>query len=297
MKRIRNLDKHLIGLEKNEKFNIGLDIDKINKSRLVALGLDSLSINESTLPTMIGPVSRFNARGKFRSLKDLPKEDRYITTREWTREEWIGGGQTQTVTSHVDIYRECYQQEFLPPPSIELTKIKSEKTFFISDELVNSASNEELILHTINMYLELFGEFDILRGGKLVKVKTVKVNWRFLPPGEKIWSKILEHIKEHNNKGDSILNVITERQEFIEKLNPKMTYVGAGGFSDYIAYLFEDFTILESIAFGNALYIFKDNWKNLSQLTKGELLKKNLAKRIIHTNGWKIQVSNLFKKK
>ena len=42
---------------------------------------------------------------------------------------------------------------------------------------------------------------------------------------------------------------------------------------------------MESIFYGNAIYVFDENWKKLSQKTKAEILKNNLQVERITHNG------------
>ena len=54
------------------------------------------------------------------------------------------------------------------------------------------------------------------------------------------------------------------------------------------------FTILESLIYGNAIYVFDKNWLEFSKLTKKEILDENLhMKRIIHKKGWEKEVRAL----
>ena len=51
----------------------------------------------------------------------------------------------------------------------------------------------------------------------------------------------------------------------------------------------------ESIHIDNATYIFDDDWEELSQLTKAEILDNNYQKdRIIHRKNWYKDIKKLF---
>ena len=66
---------------------------------------------------------------------------------------------------------------------------------------------------------------------------------------------------------------------------PKQVAVGAAGFNGYIMLEFEnkDFVVCESLFYGNATYIFGDNWEEISQLSKAEILRDDLHReRSIH---------------
>src|SRR5690606_29253454 len=91
-----------------------------------------------------------------------------------------------------------------------------------------------------------------------------------------------------------IMPVITDRQKFLLDLKPRELIFGQGGFSNYMAYNFDSFVILESIKIDNAMYVFKENWKEVSKLTKKEIIQGKLVfKRIVHTIGWKDKVRKI----
>ncbi len=49
---------------------------------------------------------------------------------------------------------------------------------------------------------------------------------------------------------------------------------------------------MENAFAGNATYVFKDDWINISQLTKAQILKENLQEdRLIHKKNWKRMIT------
>lgn len=296
-KRIRSLDKYLSGISEGDTFCVVLNINQITQKALEKQHINLLSVNQSILPKAVGPISRFNAFGKTKALKHLPKEKRYICTREWIRPQWAGRGRTELVTSDIDVYRNCYQVEEILPPSEEISKINLDGAYLISSkEIIRNHENDAEIIHIINLFLEMFGGFQLLKDSRIHSIKTEKVNWKFLPPGERPWEEIISHIKKNNKKTKALTNVVIDRQKFMIERKPIKTYVGDGGFSQYIAYVFQKFTILESISLGNAMYIFFENWEALSKLTKAEILKNKQAQRIIHSKGWRKVANAIFEK-
>ncbi len=61
--------------------------------------------------------------------------------------------------------------------------------------------------------------------------------------------------------------------------------------SNYFSYKFKidkNLFVMENAFAGNATYVFKDDWINISQLTKAQILKENLQEdRLIHKKNWK----------
>jgi len=86
----------------------------------------------------------------------------------------------------------------------------------------------------------------------------------------------------------------------VNKYGPEFLAVGRAGFWGYVIFGFpdKDIYILESIYFGNATYVFADNWETLSTKTKAEILDAKLQKdRIIHKESWDRNIHALLKQK
>lgn len=240
---------------------------------------------DSILPKRIAPVSKFNADGKFISRKDLPKESRFLFQRVWEWELRDGTPMERVV----DYYRDCYPRDLIPAPC---------KEFIYRDDCLTSEilkiEDEEGLKHTINLFLEFFGECEITYEDftQIITYSKRQVNWQFLPTGENIWESILEHLKRNNIENNSTGSLIIERQKILKSYNPKEIVRGTGGFSEYLAYIFPNFTLLESVRYGNAIYVFEENWEELSKLTKAKIISQNLHKeRIIHCTGWKEKIT------
>lgn len=118
-----------------------------------------------------------------------------------------------------------------------------------------------------------------------------KLSWQLLPPGESISSSVNRYLQAskvrypHRQFDSSrISHVIT--------LKPEKAYVGRDEFDGYVVFLFPncDFAVLECPWVGNALYLLKGNWVELSRLPKSTLLGQHHrhAHRIIHDDrgGW-----------
>ena len=122
---------------------------------------------DSILPSAIGNVSDFNANGTEIVRKDLPKEKRVVATKEWTWEQWCGYRQKETKSKLVDVVKECYQRDFIAPPSIE---------FIFKDNCLWSepvdVRNSNALKHAVNLFLEYFGVCDIRQedGSAIIKL-------------------------------------------------------------------------------------------------------------------------------
>lgn len=79
----------------------------------------------------------------------------------------------------------------------------------------------------------------------------------------------------------------------ISHRNPDFLAIGRAGFSGYFVYGFKDkdVYVLESIHLDNATYVFNSHWKDLSQLSKSEIINSTIPhSRIIHNKKWKMSV-------
>ncbi|MDA9409999.1 hypothetical protein XH80_25635 [Bradyrhizobium sp. CCBAU 45384] len=244
------------------------------------------------LPPIRGPVSRFNAEGKWQPDKTKPKESRYIRTVRWKWKQWSGRGQTEEREDFKDIHQECYPRIVTPPPSVEISLRRLESRILIVSPTINVDEAEDL-KHIINLFLELIGHCEVAATDlkSLSPPHVQQINWKLLPPGEYPWSRMRTHLTFALRKAsESVAAVIQDRQDTLVSLGPTTIYIGVNGFSDYIAYEFEPkgIVVLESIRRDNAIYVFGSDWEAASRLSKKQILDASLQKtRIVHSTGWK----------
>ena len=293
--RIRNINPYLRLIAQNDNFHIGLLNFNDYQDRLKDIGFtEELRVNEQILPKSVGSITEYNSEGKYNILKDQEKET-YYQTREWTWKDW--GGNTHSKI--VYIQRERYPREFVAPPSCELKIAEKENSKLLISESLNRNSGEEKIKHIINLFLEIFGECDILTNELIPPIShnTVRLNWKLLPQGEYPWERLQEEVTEiidRQPRGNQ--PVAYFRLETITDHTPNFVAVGNGGFNDYLVFGFpnKNLFILESIRTGNATYVFDHNWEELSQLSKKEILDNALQHdRIIHREDWEDNINEL----
>jgi hypothetical protein len=300
-KSIRSVDRFLKVLLPSNKVRLVVEISDGNKALAQKAGFtNSPGTGDTLLPTDVGNITRFNSEGKYKPLKDLPKEERYLYTVEWTWTQWRGRDQTEEVTEYRDVFKECYQQQFIAPPSLEITWVENGDSAFIVSEIFNIGSiKADLFKHAINLFLELFGECEIRRDDLSTFTPPIvkKIHWEILPPGRYPWDKVQSHVKKMvKEKNSRFSSVILDRQETISRYEPDEVYQGKGGFLSYLAYVFKDkkLVILESVLSGNATYVFDENWEQFSALTKAEILDGAYQRdRLIHSKGWENRLQAL----
>lgn len=288
--RIRNIDNILAEFEDGEEVLVILNDAKKYEDKLKSIGFNSINVGDSVLPKAKGSVSRYNANGKFRLLRDLPKEP-YSIDRDLTFLAYGKHEMTKTVTFNY----ERYQRELIDAPSQELyiMKDKDEKEIVCSNLIKNTKENKLLIKHIINLFLEIFKECQVVDKNLISKIKTPikKLNWNLLPKGKMSWKQLEKYLDKNKDiKSSKNSRDIYARINYINSFEPNFIAIGNGGFNDYIVLGFEDkkLYILENRKPQNATYIFENDWKELTQLTKGDILREKLQKeRLIHTENWK----------
>lgn len=83
--------------------------------------------------------------------------------------------------------------------------------------------------------------------------------------------------------------VAEHRLAVAESLQPEFLGVGQGGFRGYIVFGFpsRNLYVLESLFHGNATHIFGEDWEELSQLTKTQVLhEQRYEHRLEHRGNW-----------
>lgn len=304
-KRIRNLEANIGHIKRGTKLMIGVrDIGKY-QSTLKRIGFtEKLGIGESLLPpSSFGPVSRFNANGRYIKHRDLPMETAY-TTVEWHWTEWHGPYREER-SRFVDRPYKRYPRTFVPPPSIEMTILKTTKgeSIIVSPSIEYVKDRASLLKHTINLFLEIFGECQFFTEDldEIIKVTIKKLNWTILPRGRRPWPQLRKEIQPViGNLSKDKRRVAEHRIETINKYSPDFAAVGEAGFRGYIVLGFsgKNTYILESPYYGNATYVFNERWEELSKKTKAEILDRDLqTDRIVHREGWENRVDDLFKGK
>jgi hypothetical protein len=298
--RIKRTGRYLRGLRPGDKFVCALTNIEDHEKAVHAAGFAArLTVGDSLLPTPNGPVSRYNAEGRQIKLTDQPMELAYHM-RLWTRHEWHGPYR-QEVSDIVSIPYHRYPRAFDAPPSVELTVRATSQgaTVIAAPVLELTEANEGLVLHTINLLLELFGECTILRDNleSLLTGELRRLNWQVLPPGRHPWATLEPHVRPVlSRQAADVAPVIRERIETVNKYGADFVACGQAGFQGYLIFGFENqnLFVLESAYADNATYVFREDWEVLSRLSKAEILTGGLHhRRIIHNLAWERAVSTL----
>lgn len=292
-KSIRSLTKILKVTGSAREVRLAVPIENVSKEHLIELGFEEQpKAGDYLIPSVIGKVTAFNARGDIKIRKDLPKEPESVMFYGASR-DWQGGINHGIRTRTMD----KYPREHIPAPSEPFEIVEIQGRLFISSSVLNlNESDEDRNIHAANLMLECFSEFEIfdVKNNKIIIPSFRSLNWDVLPPGEYPWEKskhIISKATEPLDKKER--EVIEHRMRVISRRKPDFLATGRAGFNGYFVYGFknESVYVLESIYLDNATYIFKSDWEKLSQLTKSEIIKGKLPhKRIIHNKKWSIEV-------
>lgn len=271
----------------SNKIQIGIPVtdDEAEKVGLVKAG-------NIVLPSgMFGPQSRKNAYGYTYADKTKEKERRYITT------NWVYPyGNTEASKVAADIYRECYPKIEVEPYGIEMQLFENENNQQFVIINMTDEIRKQYMKEAINLLLEIYGVCYVYNGvvGFENTIKRRRCNWEMLPPGEMPSRHVEKQLKAMHQSTDTY---DIERLNYVETYNALEMVEGINGFKGYYAYLYENYCVLESAFYGNATYIIpKDNWEELSQRTKRELIdEKKLVGKIDHNEKWKKNIAGIFK--
>lgn len=169
----------------------------------------------------------------------------------------------------------------------EINKILDKNSDYFKDDL----------LFFINLLQENVKDIDVFPLDKEeddnLQKETEFVDWELLPFGTK---DILNLISKKINKSDVNKKQTTDRIKFFsnQKLPIDHYISGTGSFDRYFGmYLKNEIVILEDFNYGNATYVFNQNWKKFSKMSRTDLmhLKSNEIERIIHNNNWSTRLN------
>ncbi|EGQ9789264.1 hypothetical protein RH824_000009 [Vibrio parahaemolyticus] len=294
-KSIRNLNRVLKAAGELKEVKLVYKVDGRDSIVWEQLGFRSaLVVGHYLIPSVLGKITSFNARGAEIVRKDLPKQPESVTFFGSSR-DWHGGIHYGIRTRTM----QKYPREFVPAPSEAFYVSEINGELYLTTSVINLVEEDEVRnLHVCNLMLECFGEFEIYNSEKdaLVGPKLKRVQWEILPRGEYPWSKsksIIDAATRSIDKKEK--EVVDYRMKTIAKFNPDFLATGQGGFSGYFVYGFEKIGVyvLESIYLDNATYVFDDDWEAFSQLTKSEIINGGLAKaRIVHDRKWAFAIRN-----
>ncbi len=297
-KRIRTTN-HFSMVKEGDEVYLGIPLTEDQYENAMRCGFTKdMNIGETVLPSCIGVITRRNANGKTILLRDLPMED-YGYTVEWTRKQWIGGGDTEEVTGYVDITHKRFQRMQSVPYNKYLSIVEMDGLkYIISDKITFITSKAEELIHTTNMMLELFKKCDIYDSNleQFINPEVKRLDWTIFPEGEQVWQNAHEYVDTVVKPAKNRKSITHERVDILKKHNCKLIAIGNAGFNGYMVFKCSNpnLFLLENPRINNATYVFDTNWEKFSRLSKAEIINNNFYyDRIIHTLKWEDDVISL----
>lgn len=239
-----------------------------------------------------GVFARRNRDGYEHIFKNHPK----VTKTLW----WLSPNFGDPSKGYHSNYRNIlvYQRRLDPPRDweIKLTVISENENSIRFKAEIHDVLNRQSTLFkdnlffAINLLQEQFRDCHVFDASMTDDdiARVTAVGWDIFPPGtmEQTLTIITNRMK---NQTPVRKKEIERRTGFLERLHPTEYIVGRGMNSRYFGAKFGDnIVVFENIDYGNALYILFDNWQEISQMSRIDILKRHEKDyfRIIHKNGW-----------
>jgi len=239
-----------------------------------------------------GIYARRNRNGIVWVLKDLPK----ITKTYSFESPNFGDPDKGYHTTYWS--RKVYQRRLEPPRDwdLALTVISQDEESVRIKVAINTILDREHpdfrkdLFFAINLLQEQCRDCHVFDAAatdaELARVTTV--GWEIFPPGtmDRTLSEITGRL---HNPTPERQREIQKRANVLDNLHPTEYILGSGMNSRYFGAKFgENIVVFENVDYGNALYILFDNWQEISQMSRIDILKRHERDyiRIIHKPGW-----------
>ena len=282
-KRIINPQRYLYTVPLGKQFYVAVPLTDEDYPKLESYGLQANA--PARIPVPHRSATRFNANGRWHTLKHLPKEMR-AHQQAYHVIDWHGYHHYGVCWHH----RLCYQRELIPPTSLAFI---IENGVLYSPLLTNHDRELTNIKAAMNVVLEMLGRCEIWtadRSPALPPVEQIEVPWEILRMGSRDqsdWEAHIDRIIQRKPKGQQV--IIRDRHEYLWKMSPDFCVAGTQNFWGYVVYGFTPLNlyVFESNEVNNATYVFCGDWENGSRLTKTEVLDSHIHEaRLYHTEKW-----------
>lgn len=269
-----------------ETFRIGLPFNEAMKSDYKAFGISSnFEEGARQTPLAAGPRSKANLKGMYVRQQPEMKEEilRHIkyTKKNGTRVEF-------------DRIYNMYKKILLDELKVSFHFMKDEDgaEFIVSEVLTfnDEFANCKRNTHIINMFLEVFGGYEIMRENLTYFIKVdAPLNNEILPSGnlsiDRNFSEFIEFAERHIQERDR--KPLIDRANVMREFSPIVR--SAPGLNGYLAFIFEDKGIVaaESLKENHATYFFRiqDYEDNLMRDKQEVLNNKLMIRRFYHSGG------------
>jgi hypothetical protein len=272
-----------------------LSIQNVEKYAHLGLRIEDgdLKVPAPFVPNVsAGKYSTINVDGKEVVRKDLPMMHKEFS---FYAPSWHSSG-----THLVSHTREVYQRDFIAPKEVELVIELLERrgegflVKFAVDQVVNrhAADFEADLLYNLNILQEDVGSVGVFESSASLAdyAATIRVDWELLPAGQMDAREAVARLLYGKRPvPDEARAVMESRMAVFATLRPTHFISGNTGFVRYFGAKYaDDFVVFENLRYGNAIYVMFENWQQLSQKSRIDLLKGDRMgfERIEHREGW-----------
>jgi len=222
-------------------------------------------------------------------------------------------GDAATYGSHMHVWeRDVYQHQVFEPQGMMVQPELLQDAggdhvavkFTISPMLNKRQPEFELmLLWSLNVLQENTGVTGVFSTNATRDdyISTIMLDWQVFPPGtiDEVIARLGGSPARPGNAPDFDQHV-QDRIRLFNKFNPTAYIRGQGGFGSYFGAQFaNDLVVFENLKYGNAVYVLYENWGEVSQRSRIDLLRDHDAKfdRIIHNDDWEERLAVLLRKK
>ena len=261
-----------------------------------------VSVSEPAVPdSAIGRYATRNREGWEVKRTDLPMVTKSYS---WETPNFGDASTYGTHTHYQD--RQVYQVEVFEP---RMFTIKAEVLNapgataalirFTVDHILdkNSDGFEGDLLFCLNLLQESTGVVGVCASDATRDdfIRMVTLDWEIFPPGKR--DELIAAIaRERKGQATDKSGIVASRIKLFDRLPVQQFIRGSGPFGSYVGALYaDDLVVFENMNYGNAMYVLYDDWKDVSQRSRLELLRGTTAKfdRIVHVDGWEDRFESL----
>lgn len=246
-----------------------------------------------------GKYSDRNTNGWVETRYDWPKET-YTVSLE--APNWHNSG-THTVLQTRERFPKVQHPPHFATISIECADPSPGRAAYtlkceVSEVLDRSASNfDERLLTCLNLLQENVGVSGVAKANATFAdyAVSLKVSWEVLPPGTR--EEAIQRVFGARTPTSEQRARVEDRYKFLMSFRPTAMIYGRSGFQRYFgAKLQQDIVVFENVEHGNAMYLMFEDWEQLSQKSRVELMSGRYGsgfERVAHAGDWKDKVARI----
>jgi len=254
-------------------------------------------VHESTVAIPSAEMGKYSTRNRFGwevVRRDLPM---ITKTYYW---ETPNFGDASTYGTHLHFQdREVYQREFNEPrmyglnvEMLRASRADNPNAYRLGiDHMLDRGhpAFEQELLFMLNLLQENCGAVGVFasEASREDYLGTLHLDWQVFPPGNQ--EDVVRQLIGRRRVSREEVEAVSDRVALFARLRPRAFIRGSGGLASYVvAQYADDLVVFENIRYGNALYVLYDDWEDVSQRSRLELLRGTDARfdRIVHSEGW-----------